>query len=185
MGIAGGIVAVFGGVIGIAQELEFLLELATCFREAPGISFLIIGDGNRRSRIEEIIRKNDLRNVILRKRIPSGDFASLLRQCDIGLINLNRRFTIPNFPSKVLDYFEARLPVLAALDAATDFGRLLDESGAGFHCLTGDLDAYRKNFEKLVSDPALRASMGAKGRSYLENHLTVERAYRTIEGSLG
>lgn len=185
MGLGRGLVAVFGGVVGIAQELEFLLDLARSYKDASGISFLIIGDGNRWSRIEGIVRRDGLGNVIMRKRVPSEDFAALLRQCDIGLVNLDRRFTIPNFPSKVLDYFEAGLPVLAAVDGATDFGRFLDETGAGLHCLTGDLEAYRRSFERLVSDPELRARLGANGRRYLEAHLTVEGAYRTIEAAMG
>ena len=53
-------------------------------------------------------------------RISTDDFARLIRQADVGLVNLDRRFTIPNYPSKVLDYMEARVPVLASLDAATE-----------------------------------------------------------------
>lgn len=181
LGLGRGLVAVFGGVVGIAQELEFLLDLARCYRQAEGISFLIIGDGNRWSRIEGIVRRDGLRNVILRKKVPSDDFAALLRQCDIGLVNLDRRFTIPNFPSKVLDYFEAGLPVLASVDGATDFGRFLEDAQAGLQCRTGDLEAYRRSFDRLAADPELRSRLGANGRKYLEAHLTVDGAYRTIE----
>jgi glycosyltransferase involved in cell wall biosynthesis len=80
----------------------------------------------------------------------------------------------------VLDYMEARLPVLAALDGATDFGAMLDASGAGLWSLTGDLPAYRRNLDRLAGDPALRSEMGARGRAYLEAHFTVERAVDTI-----
>jgi glycosyltransferase involved in cell wall biosynthesis len=184
LGLGQRIVAVFGGVIGIAQELDFLLELAKLYRDSDHVRFLIIGDGNRYQSLAEIIRRESLSNVILRNKIPSNEFAALVKHCDIGLINLNRRFTIPNFPSKVLDYFEASLPVLAATDSSTDFGQLLEESGAGFHCLTGDLGAYRDCFEKLVADPQLRSRMGLRGRRYLEAHLTVDLAYRTIDEAL-
>jgi glycosyltransferase involved in cell wall biosynthesis len=184
MGLGGRIVAVFGGVIGIAQELEFLLELAKLYRNSDKVCFLIIGDGNRYQNIAEIVQREALSNVILRKKVPSNEFAALLKHCDIGLINLDRRFTIPNFPSKVLDYFEAALPVLAATDPSTDFGRYLDDAGAGFHCLTGDLESYRDKFEKLITDSQLRTQMGLNGRRYLESHLTVDLAYRTIMDSL-
>lgn len=180
LGLGRRIVAVFGGVIGIAQELEFLLELAKLYRNSDKVCFLIIGDGNRYQNIAQIVQKEALSNVILRKKVPSNEFAALLKHCDIGLINLDRRFTIPNFPSKVLDYFEAALPVLAATDPSTDFGRFLDDTGAGFHCLTGDLESYRNNFEKLIVNSQLRTQMGSNGRRYLESHLTVDLAYRTI-----
>ena len=183
LGLGDRVVAVFGGVVGIAQELEFLLELAKLYRGSGKVLFLIIGEGTRFKAIADAAREESLDNVVLRSKVSSNEFAVLLRHCDIGLINLNRRFTIPNYPSKVLDYFEASLPVLAAVDAATDFGALLDEAGAGFHCRTGDLEAYKDAFEKLLADPGLRARMGANGRRYLETHLTVDRAFRTIIAS--
>jgi glycosyltransferase involved in cell wall biosynthesis len=183
MGLGRRTVAVFGGVIGIAQEIEFLLDLARLYRDSETVCFLIIGDGNRYGRVAEIVRRDGLSNVVLRRKVSSDEFAALLKHCDIGLVNLNRHFTIPNYPSKVLDYFEASLPVLAATDPSTDFGQLLDDSGAGLHCLTGDLGSYACNFETLVSDLLLRIRMGSNGRKYLESHLTVDRAYRTIMDS--
>jgi glycosyltransferase involved in cell wall biosynthesis len=121
-----------------------------------------------------------LDNVHFWDRITPGEFVDLLGQADVGLVNLNRRFTIPNYPSKVLDYFEAELPVLASLDQSTDFGKMLDEAGAGLWSTTGDLPAYRRNLDLLAADSDLRRAMGQRGRAHLERCLTVEGAYRTI-----
>ena len=142
--------------------------------------FVIVGEGTEFGRLRERAAREGLDNVRFHARIPSEDFADLLRQADIGLVNLNRRFTTPNSPSKVLDYFEAGLPVLAAIDAATDFGAMLDAAGAGLWSITGDLKAYQRNLLRLAGDPALRLSMERSGRDYLERNLTVERAYETI-----
>jgi glycosyltransferase involved in cell wall biosynthesis len=179
-GLGDRFVAVFGGVIGVAQELEFLLEIATLYKECEDVAFLIVGSGNRKGKLEEAARASGLRNVVFKDMMTAADFSVLVRQCDLGLVNLDRRFTIPNFPSKVLDYFEAGKPVLAALDGVTDFGTMLEEAGAGLWSLTGDLPAYRANFEKLLANRSLREDMGLRGRRYLEAHLTVEGAYRTV-----
>ncbi len=179
-GLGDRFVAVFGGVLGIAQELEFLLELARSCRDRKDIAFVIVGTGNQKARLRETAARQGLDNVQFRDRVSSGDFARLLRQADAGLVNLNRRFTIPNYPSKVLDYFEARLPVLASLDRATDFGKMVDESGSGLWSLTGDLAAYRRNLDRLVEDAALRKEMGRRGRAFLEKHFTVEQAVDSI-----
>jgi len=173
-------VAVFGGVIGIAQELEFLLELAKYYKNRDDIVFLIIGEGNQKKKLQKIIQEEKLTNIILKERIPSNEFATLVRQCDIGLVNLNRNFTIPNFPSKALDYFEAGIPVLASIDKNTDYGNFLEEAKAGYWSITGDVDAYRKNFEELLNNKKSREELGRNGRKYLENNLTVEMAYKTV-----
>jgi len=173
-------VAIFGGVIGIAQELEFLLELARYYRSRDDIVFLIIGEGNQKGKLQEIINKEKLSNFIMKERIPSSEFESLVRQCDLGLINLSRNFTIPNSPSKVLDYFEAGLPVLASIDKNTDFGQFLEEAKVGLWSLTGDIETYRRNFEILLNNKELRKELGKNGRDFLAKNLTVERTYRTI-----
>lgn len=179
-GLDGKFVAVFGGVIGIAQELDFLLEVARDSQDQKDIVFVLIGEGNQKGRLQRLARGMKLANVQFRDRVSSDDFSRLLQQVDVGLINLNRNFTIPNYPSKVLDYFEAELPVLAALDQATDFGKMLDDSGSGLWSLTGDLPTYRGNLERLVAAPGLRKEMGCCGRAYLERHFTVEQAVATI-----
>ncbi len=181
-GLDGKFLAVFGGVVGIAQELDFLLEIAQAVRDRTEIAFVVVGEGNQKARLVDRAGRMGLRNVLFRDRVDSADFARLVRQADVGLVHLNRRFTIPNYPSKVLDYMEARLPVLAALDGATDFGAMLDESGAGLWSLTGDVPAYLRNLDRLVADAGLRREMGRRGRAYLERHFTVEQARAAIVG---
>jgi glycosyltransferase involved in cell wall biosynthesis len=179
-GLEGKFLAVFGGVIGVAQELEFLADLAADCRDRRDIAFVVAGEGNRKAALQEKVARLGLDNLHVQDRVSTDDFARLIRQADAGLVNLDRRFTIPNYPSKVLDYMEARIPVLASLDRSTDFGAMLDASGAGLWSLTGDLPAYRRNLDRLAGDPELRRQMGARGRAHLEGHFTVERAVDTI-----
>lgn len=173
-------VAVFGGNMGKPQELEFLLELAKFYKDRNDIVFLLIGNGTEKQKLINTVKKEGLKNVIIKDKIPRDDYENLVRSCDIGLINLNRNFTIPNIPSKTLSYFEAGIPVLASIDENTDYGMILDEAKAGLWSITGDLESYRKNFEKLLKDKKLRKNMGRNGRKYLEENLTVEQAYNTI-----
>lgn len=184
-GLVGKTVALYGGNIGVPQELDFLLELAALYREREGVAFLLVGEGTEKDRIGRLINERRLINVKLLDSLPTKEYDELVHECDIGLINLNRRFTIPNIPSKTLSYFEAGIPVLAAVDKSTDYSVMLDEAQAGLWSLTGDLDAYRKNFERLIVDAKLRRQLGQNGREYLEGRLRVEQAYGTIIKSVG
>ena len=49
----------------------------------------------------------------LMQRLPKEDYDRLVAACDVGMIFLDHRFTIPNFPSRLLGYMQAGLPVLA------------------------------------------------------------------------
>jgi glycosyltransferase involved in cell wall biosynthesis len=174
-------VAVFGGVIGIAQELDFMLRLAKIYKNRSDILFLIVGEGNQKKKLMETITRDNVHNVMMKERLPSHEFTQLVRQADVGLVNLNRNFTIPNFPSKTLDYFEAGIPVLAATDPNTDYGEFLEkEAKAGLWSKTGDLESYQDNFEKLFYNESLRKKMGENGRIYLEENLTVDKTYQKM-----
>lgn len=173
-------IAIFGGNIGLPQKMENIVSLASCYRDRKDIIFFIIGSGTHKAHLEQLVQSAGLSNVIVRETIPRNEYNELVRQADIGLISLSEKFTIPNIPSKVLSYFNAKIPVLAAVDAATDFGEMLTEAGGGLCSITGDLDTYRKNFETLYESAALRKQMGESGYRYLVEKLTPEIAYQTI-----
>ena len=179
-GLENRFVAVFGGNIGLPQELEFLLELAKEYKDRSDIVFLIVGKGAQKEKIVNIINSEELSNVIIKDYVPRNDYQNLLKKCDIGLINLNRKFTIPNMPSKVVDYFNAGIPILASTDKNTDLRQFLQEVKAGLWSETGDLKTYKNNFEKLLNDKKLRKELGKNGRKFLEENLSVEKAYQII-----
>lgn len=174
-------VAVFGGNIGLPQELEFLLELAKEYKERNDIVFLIVGKGAEKQRMINIVKSEKLSNTIIKDMTQRDEYDSLLKQCNVGLINLNRKFTIPNIPSKTAAYFKAAIPILASTDKNTDYKNLLlKKARAGLWSETGDLKTYKNNFEKLFKSKELREELGNNGRKYFENNLSIEKAYQTI-----
>jgi len=173
-------VTIFGGNIGYAQELTFILKLAKIYKKREDIIFLIVGDGIEREKIDNIIKKENLKNIIIKDPLPREEYAKLIRVCDVGLVNLNCNFTIPNFPSKITDYFEAKIPILAATDRNTDLKDLLEETNSGLWSETGDLKSYQENFEKLLNDERLRKELGNNGRKFFEVNMKVQNAYLII-----
>jgi len=174
-------VAVFGGNIGSPQELEFLLELAKEYKRRDDIVFLIIGKGAQKQKIVDMVRNERLSNVIFNDYLLRDEYDNLMKQCDIGLINLSRKFTIPNIPSKTIAYFKAGIPILASTDRNTDYKDLLiKKAKAGLWSETGDLKTYTSNFDKLFNDKKLREELGKNGRKFLEENLSVEKTYQII-----
>lgn len=179
-GLADKYIAIFGGNIGAPQKIENIVTLAKEYIDKGDIVFLIIGSGARKKHLERLVADNGLENVLIRDQLPRLDYQQLVYNSDVGLISLNEKFTIPNIPSKTLSYFNAKIPVLAAIDAHTDYGKILDDSGAGLWSLTGDMEKYKQNFDRLYNDPALRRQMGENGYAYLLRFLSVDKAYDTI-----
>ncbi|MFV0397451.1 MAG: hypothetical protein ACK5JU_05495, partial [Bacteroidales bacterium] len=145
---------------------------------------LLIGSGTQMEIIRSIIIRNGIQNIAIKDKIPRHDYQQLVCACDIGLISLNERFTIPNIPSKTMAYHEAAIPVLASIDSATDFGQILEQYHLGLWNFAGDIKTMIENFDRLYSDENLRNEMGLNGRSFLENNMRIEVAYNTIASKI-
>lgn len=177
-------VVVFGGNMGKAQQLENVLELASRCQEYPDVLFLLLGEGVQMRRLAETIETKNINNIRIQGTISKQEYQDLLSVCDVGLISLHKDFTIPNIPSKALDYWNVGLPILASIDAATDFGIILQETQSGLSSIAEDIDSLKKNFDLLYANPLLRKEYGANGRQYFEDSLTPEIAYSTIINNL-
>lgn len=174
-------IVVFGGNMGKPQGLEFLLKLAKEYRSKKDIKFLLIGKGNEKNKLQSIKEEEKLENVIFLDFIPRNEYELLIGACDIGSVSLHSCFTIPNIPSKTVDYCKLSLPILAAVDKNTDYPNILEkEANCGLASTYGELEKYKENLEKLYNNFELRKELGKNGRHYYENELGVDKAYETI-----
>lgn len=167
------VVAVFGGNMGKPQGIDFLLDVISKCKDRKDIFFLLVGRGTERYRVIDYINQKSFKNVLLIDPLPRAEYETLLTECDIGLIFLDKRFTIPNFPSRVLSYFEYSLPVLAATDSNTDFGQMIESSKAGFWVQSGDINGFIEKLDILIKNANLRYQMGKSARKYLEKYFHV------------
>ncbi|PWU67167.1 glycosyltransferase family 4 protein [Gracilibacillus dipsosauri] len=181
-------VCTFGGNISPANELEFLIDLAAKLEEnnIKDVQFLIIGKGIAKNRIKNLIDKKELKNIKMYDFVPTEEYDQLLALSDVGLVNLNRNYTIPNIPSKTLNLMRIGKPVLAATDVNTDYSTLImEEAKCGLWCKTGDLDTYYQNFMSLKNSKELREIFAENARNYFEQFLTTDSAYQNIIKKIG
>ena len=140
--------------------------------------FLIVGDGAEYKKLSRFMDARHPRNVRLMKRLPKDEYDTMIGACDVGLIFLDYRFTIPNFPSRLLSYMQAHLPVLACTDPNTDLGKVIVEGEFGWWCASNDVDGFLENVKGAAQ--ANRKAMGENAWRYLKEHYDVEIAYKTI-----
>ena len=175
------VVAIFGGNFGKPQGLDFMLEVIQKYQKNKQLTFVLIGKGTEKQKIYETIKKKKIKNVLTFDYIPREEYEKLTRASDIGLIFLDNRFTIPNYPSKTLSYFESSLPIMAATDANTDYKDMIIKENCGFWSLSGDIKDYTKKFNKLIESESLRRKMGKNGRKYYEENCNVDISVKILE----
>jgi len=172
-------VFVYGGNLGKPQGIDFLIDVLEANKNNDAF-FVIVGSGTEYSKIEEWINLSNPNNSLLIPGLPKKEYDNLVQACEVGLIFLDRRFTIPNYPSRLLSYMENKMPIIAATDPNTDIGKEAEEHGYGFWCESGDLESMNQKINLLTQDASLVESMGEKGYEYLIRNFTVSRSYSII-----
>lgn len=173
------VVLIYGGNLGKPQGVDFIIECLKANRNNNLVYFMIVGSGTEFNRLYQFINGENLINAQLLAQLAKEDYELLVNACDVGLIYLDRRFTIPNFPSRILSYMQASMPVLAATDVNTDIGEVIENGKFGFWCESGDIDGFNRNLQK-ICDENLRKQMGEQARLYLENNYTAKHSYEII-----
>ena len=112
------------------------------------------------------------------KRLPREEYDLMVGACDVGLIFLDYRFTIPNFPSRLLAYLQAKLPVLAVTDRNTDIGDVLTDNAIGWWCPSNSVKAFEVRIKEIKKDDL--EVIGSRGYDYLCNNYSVDVAYNSI-----
>ena len=170
---------IYGGNLGKPQGIDFLIECIKANENNKQSYFLIIGSGTEFGKLENFFEREKPKNAMLRSQLPRNDYEVLANTCDVGLIFLDRRFTIPNFPSRLLSYMQASMPVLAATDINTDIGKVMKDGNFGYWCESVDVDRFNQLVNKLC-DEELRVSLGINAREYLEEHYSAKHSYEIV-----
>lgn len=173
------IVFVFGGNFGKPQDIGFVIECLKTVASIKEAFFLIVGSGTEYPRLKKYMETENPCHVLLLSQLPRQDYEKLTRTCDVGIISLDRRFTIPNFPSRLLSYMQAGIPVLCATDVHTDIGRIAEEGKFGIWCESKNVEDFKQQVISLLNG-TVRKEMGENAKKYLMQHYTVEQTYETI-----
>ena len=112
------------------------------------------------------------------KRIPKNEYDNFVGTCDVGLIFLDHRFMIPNFHSTLLNYMQAKIPVLVVTDPNPDVGKVIVNGGFGWWCESDNVSEFA-DVVKAISRSKIFGSSEQEFQYLLENY-TNEDAYNRI-----
>lgn len=172
---------VFGGNLGKPQAIDFLIKAIGVERvKSLNAEFIFIGEGSEKSKVAEAAKRLD--NLTFINHMPKDEYDKFMAGCDVGIISLDHRFTIPNYPSRILGYMSMAKPILACTDEVTDIHSLVEtDAECGMWCSSDDVDGFCECIKKMCEDREALKKMGANGRKYLEEYFDVERSVEILE----
>lgn len=169
---------IYGGNLGKPQGIPFLIRCLEANSSRKDCHFVVVGNGTERASLESWYMSFKPRSVTIINKLPKEDYDLLAKSCDVGLIFLDHRFTIPNFPSRLLPYLENKMPIIAATDPNCDTGKIAEENGFGYWCESDSVIAFTTILDKMIHSD--RKAMGERGYEYLCKNYLVSNTYETI-----
>lgn len=171
-------VLIYGGNLGIPQGIPFLMECMEANADREDCHFVIVGSGTYYQRLAEWFKKRKPKAVTVMKGLPKADYDKLVSTCQVGLIFLDYRFTIPNFPSRLLSYLEYKMPIIACTDPNCDTGIIARENGFGMYTPSNDVKAFTHAVDSMLGSDI--KAMGERGYEFLMANYLVEHTYKAI-----
>jgi glycosyltransferase involved in cell wall biosynthesis len=177
--IAGRIIFVYAGNLGIAQGVQNLLQILERLNDNSEIGFLIIGRGSEALALKELVDVKHLHNTEVYDEIEPFEIPGLLQQCDVGLIFLDRRHRTHNIPGKFVTYLQSGLPVFAVVNQGNDLLSLIPENRIGVVCADQDLETLIRKIVNLAAK--IRDGFDFKSdcqrfsNNYLNSNLTADQ----------
>ncbi|MBO5909269.1 MAG: glycosyltransferase family 4 protein [Clostridia bacterium] len=169
---------IYGGNLGRPQGIPFLIECLKANKDKRDRFFVICGTGTDYGKLKAYYDAEKPQNVLLLNGLPKEEYEEFVKAFDVGLIFLDHRFTIPNFPSRLLSYMQSKMPVIACTDPNTDIGKVAEEGGFGISCESND----PANFTAAVDEMLTRdlKAMGEKAFTFLTENYTADKSCEII-----
>lgn len=169
---------IYGGNMGKPQGIPFLVECMKAVKDREDCHFVIVGDGTEYPKLEAFVNECHPKAVSLFRKFPKEDYDKLAEACDVGLIFLDYRFTIPNYPSRLLPYLMSRKPIIACTDPNCDTGTLAEQNGYGFYCPSNSVEAFVKTIDRMLASDIKQ--MGENGYRFFLDNYTTEHTFKAI-----
>jgi glycosyltransferase involved in cell wall biosynthesis len=183
LGVAGDdFLCAYFGTMGEANDLTQVVEAAALL-DAPGIVFVLQGEGKRRPELEADVRRRGLGNVVF---APAGDKLAAARLAAASDACMTIFKDVPilatNSPNKLFDTFAAGRPAIVNTDGWQRV--LVEEHEAGLFARPGDAAHLAEQVRALAADPERARAYGVNARALAEREFDRDLLAARLRGVL-
>jgi glycosyltransferase involved in cell wall biosynthesis len=150
------------------KGLDFMIKAIKRLSEASDWKFFIIGDGEEKKYLKELIHTNSLEErVVLCGQIP--DTAKLLKAFDIFTLTSRTEA----FPYALLEAGKAGLPVIAS--EVGGIPEVIENGKNGLLVSPGDIDAIASKLQDLIQNKGKRESLGSELNKKVSGEFSLQK----------
>lgn len=154
---------VYIGNIGLAQNLDALIELAKISKKQKNMQFLIFGEGAYKNELQSKINELRLKNISLEGKIDYCKVYTILKYSKISFISLKNNKMTDSVPTKMFDALGIGCPIL--LLAKGDSCSVLDEAHLGEHA--ENIEELKTKFKYMIENYEKYAKYKENSMNYI------------------
>ncbi len=166
-------IVMYSGNLGLANEINALLDAANLLKNHHNIHFVVIGDGVQKKAIVKKIATDEINNITMLQKQPYENLSESLSAADLHYVSLKSGVERCLYPSKVYGILASGTPLLVLAKEASDLSQFVENQELGKVC---DIDqSHEKIMQSLTTailslakDKTLTDKMGAKARLVAE-----------------
>lgn len=152
----------FVGVIARWAVVDKIVEAAYALRHRD-ISFYIVGDGQDRGKIEEMVKKYDLKNVIMTGVVPIDKSYEIMSSSEILLAPFPRTLALEvASPIKLMEYMALGKPMV--VDDVGEIPSILKKNDAALVSDPLDQKDFTRKIEQLLDDEELKHKISSNAK---------------------
>lgn len=170
----GKFIVAYAGTIGITNALDTFFVCAKTLSENKNIHFLIIGDGDLKSKYQA--EYGQLSNLTFAPKVPKQMVQSILAKCDLLYFSahVSEVWRYGQSLNKIIDYMLAGKPIIASYSG---FPSMINEAACGTYVQAGNISALRDEVLRFAAMSKVeREAMGMRARKWLIEH----RSYASL-----
>jgi glycosyltransferase involved in cell wall biosynthesis len=136
--LLGKFVVLYSGNIGISGDVDILIDVANEVKN-ENIIFLIIGEGAKKSIIEERVRNFGINNVIMLPWQPVSELPYSLSSASLAVISLGIKSSKLSIPSKLYNFLSVGAPLLCISSKGSEVESLVSKYKCGRNFEPGEI----------------------------------------------
>jgi glycosyltransferase involved in cell wall biosynthesis len=155
---------VYIGALAEGKGLQKFIRSLPIVNQKHDCTFTIIGEGEYRKNLEDLVQENNLKNkVFFKPLLPPDEVIQTLAEFDIGVCPyLVNRFSNQTMPGKLFEYMCVGLPVLSS--ARKTVSRIIKETACGVIYESQEPKEIADKMVAMINNPVRTLTMGLNGR---------------------
>ena len=160
----------YGGIIGLAQGLDVILDAAKLLPAESKITYLLLGDGPEKNRLQQRVVDEKIARVKFLELVSREVVPSYVDAVDVAVIPLKKMdLFLGAIPSKIFENLALGKPLLLSVDGEAR-SLFIDQGNAGLFIEPENSKMLAEKSLQMEANPEMVREMGNNGKAFVQTY---------------